>query len=332
MKYLILFIISLNLFSQNKEVQKPEKNYLSYSWAYYIKNHPASDLKPKEEIISKSKKKFQEAKKLKESKKLNQAIKEFEEILNEYADAEIYYEYGNTLSNVPRLEDSIEAYKISERLGYKKPELVQYNIACVYSRLNKINEAYKYLSLAIDRGYSAFKYIQKDPDMANLRKEPDFEEKITALIPKSIKYTKADFVGKLEVPTPRLPIQYTLCKNGTAILFSECEKGFQRGRWEYRNGYIVANWQEDCTELGIGEASYSNAVCASYKKYKFDGCRKISEEMINDRMILSQTEIYYLKGVLKPEYGMDGEYKLTKSKDPKACDLNFKPKTTKELD
>ncbi len=333
MKYFIIFLfIIFSLFSQNKEFQKPEKNYLSYSWAFYIKNHPSSDTKPKEETISKSKKIFQEAKKLKESKKTKEAIKKYEEILNDYADGEIYYEFGNALSNFPRLEDSIEAYKIAERLGYKRPELVQYNIACSFSRLNKIDEAYKYISFAVDRGYSAFKFIQKDPDMINLRKDPNFEEKITALIPKSIKYTEDDFVGKLEVPTPRLPISYTLCKNGTAIMFSECEKGFHRGKWNYKNGDLIVNWQEDCTEQGIGEANYSSAVCASYKKYKFDGCRKVGEEMSGDGTILSKTDIYYLKGIIKPETGFDGEYKLIKTKDPKACDLNFKPKTVKELD
>lgn len=325
------FLLMLCIVAESKGIMKPEKNFLSYSWALYIKNHPAEETKNKEETIASAKKLFLEAKKLKDSKKVKESINKYEEILSIYADSEIYYEFGNTLSNIPKLEDSIEAYKIAEKLGYKRPELVQYNIACAYSRLNKIDEAYKYVSLAVDRGYSAFKFIQKDPDMVNLRKDPNFEEKITALIPKSVKYTEADFVGRLEVPSPRLPMQYTLCSNGTAVIFSDCEKGFHRGKWKYKNGDLVVNWEEDCTEKGIGEANYGGAICASYPKYKFDGCRKVGEEMAGDGMILSKTDIYYLKGVLKPQFGFDGEYKLTKTKDIKACDFNFKPKTAKDL-
>ena len=110
------------------------------------------------------------------SKKDNLAIAKYEEALTHYASAEIYYRYGNSLSNIPRLEDAVKAYQIAIELNYDKPGLVYYNIACVYSRMNQGKEAFTNLELAINNGYKNFDHIQQDEDLVWLRSQPEWKD------------------------------------------------------------------------------------------------------------------------------------------------------------
>jgi tetratricopeptide (TPR) repeat protein len=49
-----------------------------------------------------------------------------------------------------------------------------YNLACLYSLMNKPDEANTYLKKCIDDGYSK-KYAQLDPDLENIRNTADFK-------------------------------------------------------------------------------------------------------------------------------------------------------------
>ena len=110
------------------------------------------------------------------AKKDDLAIGKYEEALTHYASAEIYYRYGNSLSNIPRLKDAVKAYQIAIELNYDKPGLVYYNIACVYSRMNQGKEAFTNLELAINNGYKNFDHIQKDDDLVWLRSQPEWKD------------------------------------------------------------------------------------------------------------------------------------------------------------
>ncbi len=268
------------------------------------------------------------------AKKYKEAILKFEEAISYYSFGDLYYNYGNSLSNIPKLSESIEVYKIAEKLGTSRPELVQYNIACAYSRQNKIPEAYSFLAKAVDRGYNAFKFIQKDSDMENLRKQSDWEERINALVPKSVKFTKKDFLGELEMPSPRSPTIYYLCESGKVIMNATCEKGFYRGNWKYQDGDLKVSWDEDCREEGVGKPLLAGAECYTYTNYKFKSCKKVEKDMQADSHIASKEEIHILKGVLKadPNYGGDGIPKFNSKKaEPKACDPKFIPKKSSDL-
>ncbi len=322
-------------FSQSTtEVPIPERNPLSYSWTIYTKNYPGKYKNlTREEAIQKSQSLNRRGLELKKKKKDTEAIKLYEEAIDHYAFGELLYNYGNSLSNIPRLEDSIEAYKIAEKLGFKSPELIQYNIACSYSRLNKVEKAYQYLALAVDRGYNAFKFIQKDPDMANLRKQPEWEEKIQSLVPKSVKLSKKDFYGKLVYPTPRLPIDYFLCSTGVIIQYSMCEKGFFRGKWSYENGEIFATYEEDCREVPKGKMVMASGACEQYERYKYEGCKKADSDFGKKEVLIGKSDLIYMKGIMKPESDYEYVPQLTpSSKEPKACNPQFIPKTSAELD
>lgn len=44
-----------------------------------------------------------------------------------------------------------------------------YNIACMYSRQNKIENSIKWLKLAVNKGYKNWNLIKTDKDLENIR-------------------------------------------------------------------------------------------------------------------------------------------------------------------
>ena len=67
--------------------------------------------------------------------------------------------------------------KIDERLAKLCPDnpLVFYNLACSYSLLKRVDEAFAALSEAVKRGYDDARWLSKDPDLDNLRHDNRFE-------------------------------------------------------------------------------------------------------------------------------------------------------------
>ena len=51
---------------------------------------------------------------------------------------------------------------------------VHYNLACSYSLLGLIDDAFKSIKKAIALGYRDFDYLRKDPDLENLKKDKRF--------------------------------------------------------------------------------------------------------------------------------------------------------------
>ena len=173
---------------KEKEFVVPKKNYLSREWVSYkqtIVNRENISESTRKQLQSKANAKMRKGIQFYKTKKDLEAIREYEEAIEFYPFTALYYYYGNSLANLNRLEDSVLAYQISLSISgwqyrdeLNRPELVMYNLACSYSRLNQLDEAYNYLAQAVDRGYNAFAYVDKDPDMENLRKHPDWKEKI----------------------------------------------------------------------------------------------------------------------------------------------------------
>jgi tetratricopeptide (TPR) repeat protein len=70
-----------------------------------------------------------------------------------------------------------EGLQVDERLAGLCPEdaLVFYNLACSCSLSERYEQAFAALDRAVKLGYDDFKWLNKDPDMANLRKHPLFK-------------------------------------------------------------------------------------------------------------------------------------------------------------
>jgi len=70
-----------------------------------------------------------------------------------------------------------EGLAVDERLADLRPDdpVIYYNLACSLSLVGRPKEALEGLKKAILFGYDDFSYIQKDPDLENLRKLPEFK-------------------------------------------------------------------------------------------------------------------------------------------------------------
>ena len=71
-----------------------------------------------------------------------------------------------------------ECLQADEQLARMAPDdpAVLYNLACSYSLVKQIEQSMGALSRAISRGFDDFKWLLKDPDLGNLRKDPTFKK------------------------------------------------------------------------------------------------------------------------------------------------------------
>ncbi len=57
--------------------------------------------------------------------------------------------------------------------------MVLYNVACVYSLLGEIDAGLDALQRSITSGWAQRQWMEHDPDLANLRAHPRFQELLT---------------------------------------------------------------------------------------------------------------------------------------------------------
>jgi len=71
-----------------------------------------------------------------------------------------------------------EGLKAGEHLARMQPDdpSVLYNLACCYSIARQVDQSLGALSQAIAKGFDDFKWMLKDPDLGNLRKDPAFKK------------------------------------------------------------------------------------------------------------------------------------------------------------
>jgi tetratricopeptide (TPR) repeat protein len=55
---------------------------------------------------------------------------------------------------------------------------IHYNIACMYSRLKRVDESIEWLKKAIDKGYTNWENLKKDGDLDNIRDDKAYKELI----------------------------------------------------------------------------------------------------------------------------------------------------------
>jgi tetratricopeptide (TPR) repeat protein len=81
---------------------------------------------------------------------------------------------GDAYTKTGRWEKGL---KIDKRLARLCPDnpLVFYNLACSYSVMNRLDEAFAALNKALKLGYHDAKWLSSDPDLANLRQDERFE-------------------------------------------------------------------------------------------------------------------------------------------------------------
>lgn len=74
-----------------------------------------------------------------------------------------------------RHDDVLKAVETLARIEPDDPAIL-YNLACSYSVAKQIEPSLAAISKAIAKGFKDFKWLLKDPDLGNLRKDPAFKK------------------------------------------------------------------------------------------------------------------------------------------------------------
>jgi len=90
-------------------------------------------------------------------------------------DLETMHILGNVLTAMGAHEEALD---VDRELVRSTPEdsVAVYNLACSLSNLHQLDEALVVLLRAIEIGYRDYSFVEEDPDLANLRDDPRFEE------------------------------------------------------------------------------------------------------------------------------------------------------------
>ncbi|HUK81644.1 MAG TPA: hypothetical protein VLZ12_03335 [Verrucomicrobiae bacterium] len=82
---------------------------------------------------------------------------------------------GDAYTKTGQWEKSLHIDKRLARLCPDNP-LVFYNLACSYSLMSKIDQAFAALHRAVKLGYDDARWLNKDPDLENLRHDTRFDD------------------------------------------------------------------------------------------------------------------------------------------------------------
>jgi tetratricopeptide (TPR) repeat protein len=82
---------------------------------------------------------------------------------------------GDDYTRRGRFDDGL---KVDEQLARLRPQdsTVLYNLACSYSLMGRVDEAFVALHRSLASGYHDFKWMAQDPDLELLRKHPLYDE------------------------------------------------------------------------------------------------------------------------------------------------------------
>ena len=72
----------------------------------------------------------------------------------------------------------LDALAVDQRMVALRPNdpIAHYNLACSYSNLGRIEQGFRALEKALALGYRDFDHMQRDEDLANLRRHPRWNE------------------------------------------------------------------------------------------------------------------------------------------------------------
>jgi len=329
---LLLFLLVILLPACNQKTEGPAKDYFSPEWAMFMHRFPGGDPRAdRSRPVTDAIRLESEALKLYKTGKYAEAIKAYEMAFEQYTTGQMYYNYGNSLSNLNRLEDAIKAYSIAISLSFDHPELALYNSACAYSRLRNAESAYTLLGQAIDSGYDAFKYVESDPDMEFLRSQPDWRDKIKEMIPVDVKYGKDDLIGYFNHYVSRGASYTVLCAGGVYLNYETAnfETDLTRGHWHLDGSDLVLDAAyEECRSHGkISNQGVENT---------FGGCQrpmnasasKMSKSIVGDMLTHRHVGGHH-NGVY---YTWTPEFKKFSGSEPLQCDPSMRLTKLEDLE
>lgn len=79
--------------------------------------------------------------------------------------------------------------KLTELRG--SDPLMWYNLACSYSLMKQVDDSLQALCRSLKLGYDDLKYLQRDPDLLNLRLSPKYRQLMDTLLQRTSKTAQA---------------------------------------------------------------------------------------------------------------------------------------------
>lgn len=278
---LLSIIIILSIASCNNHRNKYLNSKYAFDKQYELE-------KTKSKIIPLSDKLTDEGLTFYKQKNDQKAIERYEKALDIYPSAQIYYYYGNSLSNIGENENAIKAYKVAIELEFKNSELALYNIACSYSKLKKYDDSIEYLKDSIIYGYPSFQNILNDPDLKSLRNDYKWKNSYDQLFQLYNKGNSEFLVGKkIKFGVASTIDIFIFCENGNIMVnhcTSEHRRHYKIGKWNIKNYKININLNQEFGEKGVGNPIICGSVC-SYSKYE------AFEKNINEKKVLFWHEV-----------------------------------------
>jgi tetratricopeptide (TPR) repeat protein len=80
-----------------------------------------------------------------------------------------------------KFEKCLEADEKLVRIAPKDPAVL-YDLACSYSLNKRVEQSVAALSRAIAQGFKDFRWLRRDPDLTNLRRDPRFKKLLEKII------------------------------------------------------------------------------------------------------------------------------------------------------
>lgn len=103
----------------------------------------------------------------------NSAIQEFKASIAVRPTARAYSNLGASYLQVGKPNMALRALKQAEKFN-SKDNIIMYNIAATYSLSDDTDLALEYLDKALKQGFNNYDAIRFDPDLSNVRGEPEF--------------------------------------------------------------------------------------------------------------------------------------------------------------
>lgn len=120
-----------------------------------------------------------------------------------------YYELGNVFMDQKKYDEALNAYGLAENLDYQPISKILYNKSCLYSLQKDVEMSGQYLEYALQAGYNNLDHIDKDEDLAELRKSDLFKPAIEKGV-RGMSNAKNLFWLQFKKLFPKYPFPHTL--------------------------------------------------------------------------------------------------------------------------
>ncbi len=120
-----------------------------------------------------------------------------------------YYELGNVFMDQKQYSQALSAYDLAENLDYQPFSKILYNKSCLYSLQKEVELSSQYLEYALQAGYNNLDHIDKDEDLAELRKSRLFKPSVEKGL-RGMSNSKNLFWLQFKKLFPKYPFPHTI--------------------------------------------------------------------------------------------------------------------------